>query len=228
VAERLVGRRVRLTGLGWDKFDMIALGFATGQVATITQTIDAHGCVRLDTGCYGWVSDKSLFAVELMPEKRPVYIVTAFAPGDLEDLGGFDWHLDQREAAGHYERLVAQNPSAEIVFAEIRMVIDKDVITVDDALKVDAFLGGELQDSIGAGLVGKIIKRYRPTLGQAEPPIGSIITAPFDDMEGDVAERMSDGYWLVVGEEALWTWADLVGFTDAPITILRHGYGDES
>lgn len=58
-----------------------------------------------------------------------------------------------------------------------------------------------------------------------EPPIGSIITTPFGDIEGDVAERMSDGLWLVVGEEPLWTWAEIVAAADAPITILRHGYG---
>lgn len=58
-----------------------------------------------------------------------------------------------------------------------------------------------------------------------EPPIGSIITTPFPDMEGDVAERMSDGLWLVVGEEPLCTWAQITEATDAPITVLRHGYG---
>lgn len=58
-------------------------------------------------------------------------------------------------------------------------------------------------------------------------PVGSIVTTPFGDIEGDVAERASDEYWLVTGEIALYTSENLCAMADAPFTVLRRGYGDE-
>jgi len=57
-------------------------------------------------------------------------------------------------------------------------------------------------------------------------PNGSVVTTPFPDFEGNVAERASDGFWLVTGENALFTSADVYGAADAPITVLQSGYGD--
>jgi hypothetical protein len=92
-----------------------------------------------------------------------------------------------------------------------------------------------LRDFIeGAGLDAGLVTfaraaadaEIREEVGFDEPPIGSVIVTAFPDMEGDVAERMSDGHWLVVGEEHLFSWAGIIAATDAPITVLRHGYGD--
>lgn len=55
-------------------------------------------------------------------------------------------------------------------------------------------------------------------------PNGSVITTPFPDMEGNVAERASDGGWLVTGETTLFTSAELLDAMDSPFHVLRRGY----
>ncbi len=58
---------------------------------------------------------------------------------------------------------------------------------------------------------------------------GSVITAPFDSTEGDVAEKTSDGFWLIVGEEGLindYIMAEIVDVAGS-LGILRRGYGDD-
>jgi hypothetical protein len=190
----------------------------------IERTVDAHGCVLLSNGCYGWVGNGSMFGVELLPEKRAV---TVYAFHTADSCGGFFWAESSNDS--DVSALVAEfEADAAARNYETGVLCELRVIESLAGEELTRYLEGEIQDAIEVGSIGRVLRRYRPTLGQVEPPIGSIITTPFDDLEGDVAERMSDGYWLVVGEEALWTWADLVGFTDAPITILRHGYGDES
>lgn len=55
-------------------------------------------------------------------------------------------------------------------------------------------------------------------------PVGSIVTTPFPDMEGNVAERASDGFWLITGEENLFSSAELFAAADDSFTLLRRGY----
>ena len=57
-------------------------------------------------------------------------------------------------------------------------------------------------------------------------PVGSIVTTPFPDLEGNVAERASDGWWLITGEESLLSSADLLAAAEVEFTILRRGYAD--
>lgn len=56
-------------------------------------------------------------------------------------------------------------------------------------------------------------------------PRGSIVTAALNDVEGNVAEKASDGRWIVTGEEACYLSHDLVALARERFTILRKGYG---
>lgn len=58
-------------------------------------------------------------------------------------------------------------------------------------------------------------------------PVGSIVTTPFPDAEGNVAEKTSDGHWLITGEQELFTNSELRNFADADFTLLRLGYSQE-
>lgn len=56
-------------------------------------------------------------------------------------------------------------------------------------------------------------------------PSGTILVTPFPDNEGNVCEKMSDGRWLVTGEESTFMSHDLVDMADAEFTLVRWGYG---
>ena len=70
-------------------------------------------------------------------------------------------------------------------------------------------------------------RKYVRRLTELGP--GSVIAAPFGDMEGDVAEKTSDGFWLVVGETGLVNDYDMAELVDdaGGMTTLRDGYGDD-
>lgn len=55
-------------------------------------------------------------------------------------------------------------------------------------------------------------------------PPGTIVTTPFPDIEGNVAERTSDGHWLITGEEGLYSDTTLSIMADAPFVVIRRGY----
>lgn len=57
-------------------------------------------------------------------------------------------------------------------------------------------------------------------------PPGSIVTAALDDVEGNVAEKASDGAWLVTGEPGLYDGDALNALARVPFALLRTGYGD--
>jgi len=58
-------------------------------------------------------------------------------------------------------------------------------------------------------------------------PVGSVVTSPFPDVEGNTAERMSDRLWLIVGEVELHDSAEMFSSADDRFTVLRHGYDDK-
>lgn len=114
-------------------------------------------------------------------------------------------------------------------------IIERDEFEIDGTVSARTDQGDLIWVWISAptpptGFTGTLVIGDREPVSQGgtvdEPPIGSVIVTAFPDMEGDVAERMSDGHWLIVGEENLWTWAEIVAATDAPISVLRHGYGE--
>lgn len=60
----------------------------------------------------------------------------------------------------------------------------------------------------------------------ANLPVGSVVSTPFPDMEGNVAAKTSDGFWLITGELSLYTSSELADAADSPFTTLRTGYGE--
>lgn len=58
---------------------------------------------------------------------------------------------------------------------------------------------------------------------------GSVIAGCFTDIEGDIAERTSDGWWMVAGEGELYSDEGIWNMHDGEpheIKILRRGYDD--
>lgn len=83
-----------------------------------------------------------------------------------------------------------------------------------------------------AGVVrGRIIDEPPVTVSGADEladlPVGSVITSALPDVESNVAEKTSDGFWLVTGEEKLITNAELAEWADDTITVLQKGYSDD-
>lgn len=55
-------------------------------------------------------------------------------------------------------------------------------------------------------------------------PAGSVISSALPDVESNVAEKTSDGFWLITGEVALTTDVELAEWIDDGITVLQLGY----
>lgn len=160
----LVGRRVRLTGSGWDHFEMGA-STRRGQLRTIREVLDEDAASKvliLDTGHVGWIGlPYSMFQVELLPtEKRTIYVSSW--------VGGFSWYWSRENALADVASDERRGDCASVA-VEIRVYFGTDGdVTQEQADAVTDFIDGELQDAIAMGLVGKIIARTtkRPELGQ--------------------------------------------------------------
>jgi hypothetical protein len=157
----LVGRRVRLTGHGWDHATMT--NTHRGQLCTIGDVDDntSSKVVVLDTGHIGWIGlPYSMFGVELLPtEKRTIYVSSW--------VGGFSWYWSRENALADVASDERRGDCASVA-VEIRVYFGTDGdVTQEQADAVTDFIDGELQDAIAMGLVGKIIARTtkRPDLG---------------------------------------------------------------
>lgn len=69
--------------------------------------------------------------------------------------------------------------------------------------------------------------KIETALELAALPSGSVVTTPFPDLESNVAEKASDGYWLVTGEGSLYNSVQLADAADTPFKVLRMGYGED-
>jgi hypothetical protein len=89
----------------------------------------------------------------------------------------------------------------------------------------------QLYEALAGVVRGRIIDEPPVTVVTTEEltdlPAGSVITSPLPDTESNVAEKTSDRLWMMTGEDALYSSAELSHWADAPFTVLRRGYGHD-
>lgn len=158
----LVGRKVRLTGESWDGMNRVRRG-AVRTVKTHSIPFENHTeSVSLVGGYMGFLRKASGFAVQPLPPRERIHVLVWGVP---ESSSGFDWVPADRDPGGaeNLRRLFNLNVIDDdfegyVVLAELHVA----GYAPDDAgrQRVTDYIEGELQDAIGAGLVGKIIDRY--------------------------------------------------------------------
>ncbi len=87
-----------------------------------------------------------------------------------------------------------------------------------------------LYDALAGVVRGKVLDVPAETvIGfneiNALPP-GTVLTSPLPDTESNVAERTTDGWWMITGESPLISTTELINMADTVWTVLRRGYGN--
>lgn len=159
----LLGRKVRLIGKRWDEDNGYPRG---GSVHTVT---------HLDWSCSIWHAGRAMgvvdlegnsqysgFEVELLPQRERILV---YSFGVEDSSGGFIWVPADRDSGG--AQWISQRVADDADFpadGEFGVLVELFIAgyapDMAGRARIDEFIEGELQDAIGAGLVGKILARY--------------------------------------------------------------------